>query len=90
MRFTVFSAKQQAIEDLRREIDNLLADTKLTIAEIFPELQSPTVNTKKIPGNVLYRHPVTGATWPGRGRKPRWLKELEAAGTPPEKVVVEE
>ncbi|MFC3119474.1 H-NS family nucleoid-associated regulatory protein [Jhaorihella thermophila] len=28
---------------------------------------------------------MTGATWPGRGRKPRWLKELEAAGTPPEK-----
>ncbi|MFC6689479.1 H-NS family nucleoid-associated regulatory protein [Jhaorihella thermophila] len=33
---------------------------------------------------------MTGATWPGRGRKPRWLKELEAAGTPPEKAVLEE
>ena len=28
-----------------------------------------------------YRHPRTGETWTGRGSTPRWLRELESAGT---------
>lgn len=27
-----------------------------------------------------YRNPETGATWTGRGRRPRWVVEAEAAG----------
>ena len=29
---------------------------------------------------VKYRHPETGATFSGKGRKPRWLSEELAAG----------
>jgi DNA-binding protein H-NS len=28
----------------------------------------------------MYRHPETGATWTGRGLKPKWLAEQLANG----------
>jgi len=32
------------------------------------------------PAAIRYRHPVSGETWTGRGRAPRWLAAAEAAG----------
>jgi len=32
------------------------------------------------PATIRYRHPVSGETWTGRGRAPRWLAAAEAAG----------
>jgi len=32
------------------------------------------------PAPIRYRHPISGATWSGRGRAPRWLADAEAAG----------
>lgn len=37
--------------------------------------QKPTAAAPK------YRDPVTGATWSGRGRTPKWLTEAEAQGS---------
>ncbi|ANN77295.1 H-NS family nucleoid-associated regulatory protein [Bordetella flabilis] len=34
----------------------------------------------KRPVAPKYRHPETGETWSGRGKRPRWLTAAEAAG----------
>ncbi|WP_102906051.1 MULTISPECIES: H-NS family nucleoid-associated regulatory protein [unclassified Variovorax] len=36
----------------------------------------------------LYRHPETGAEWPGRGPRPMWLREAIAAGRNPDEFLV--
>jgi len=41
------------------------------------------------PAAIRYRHPVSGETWTGRGRAPRWLAAAEAAGQNREQFRVE-
>ncbi|CAN7384668.1 H-NS histone family protein [Variovorax sp. LjRoot178] len=40
------------------------------------------------PIGKLYRHPETGAEWPGRGPRPMWLREAVAAGRNPDEFLV--
>jgi len=45
-----------------------------------PKAQGTSTRRTLGPAPIRYRHPVTGGTWTGRGRAPRWLMEAEAAG----------
>lgn len=49
--------------------------------------QSPTQATNQSHGrsgisnmDIKFRHPETGATWSGRGRMPKWIKEAVEQG----------
>lgn len=43
----------------------------------------------KEPAPAKYAHPKEpGTTWTGRGRKPKWFADLEAAGTSPESMLI--
>ncbi len=61
------------------EVKQLMADHGLTAADILP-------STRTVPKHVRaavapkYRDPATGATWTGRGLKPRWLAAAIARG----------
>lgn len=62
----------QAIATCRR----LIAEHELTEADLFSgkgrRKKSATAGTKVAP---KYRNPVTGETWTGRGKPPKWIQE---------------
>lgn len=71
------SARAQAIAKVRA----LMAEHGLTAADIAPE----TRKASKVAGTTVkpkYRDPATGATWTGRGLKPKWLVSELQKGRP--------
>lgn len=49
-------------------------------AKVASKKSGKTKRAGKIKVKAKYRNPDTGETWTGRGRPPRWLAALEAAG----------
>ncbi len=83
------AALERQIADAQREeraaaiaqIKALMAQYGLTLADIGTRAAAPAPRrggTAKVPPK--YRDPATGATWSGRGLKPRWLEAALAAG----------
>jgi DNA-binding protein H-NS len=73
------TSKAKAIADVRA----LMSEHGLTAADLV----ASTPLSRKTAGSKLgakvaakYRHPDTGATWTGRGLKPKWLTEAIATG----------
>lgn len=74
--------EQQINEARRRELSaaitqvrNLVAEYGLSQQDVFPSGRSgrtsSTSGTKVAP---KYRNPVTGQTWTGRGKAPKWIQ----------------
>lgn len=65
-----------ARQEVLSQIKSLMAEHGLSTADLSasPSRKSggPTVGSKVAP---KYRDPQTGATWTGRGLKPKWLKQ---------------
>ena len=78
--------QQQAEEERRKEISEVVADIKKKMADygITPKDLGLTGKSKgaSASGQVppKYRDPATGKTWTGRGRAPRWIADAEAKG----------
>ncbi len=75
------SQKSEAVAQIRK----LMADNGLTPADLAAGL--PTRKSGKGADSVVrrpvaakYKHPESGATWSGRGLKPKWLSEELARG----------
>jgi len=61
-------------------IQQLIAENGLTMADISA---APTRKSGALSGKTVapkYRDPATGATWTGRGLKPKWLSSALANG----------
>jgi len=85
------AALEKQIVDAQREertaaiaqIKALMAQYGLTLADLggrspLPAPKRGQGSGAKVPPK--YRDPATGATWSGRGLKPRWLEAALAAG----------
>lgn len=73
------SRKEEEKKQLRSEIVKRIREAGFTIEDIFPG--SGKAPAKPAKSAVKYRDPADPSrTWTGRGRKPRWLVEAEAAG----------
>lgn len=74
-----------------------MRDYDVSIDELAVALQRHTTPARKTRGRPAasesgakvrhpvapkYRHPDTGETWSGRGKKPRWLVAAESSGSP--------
>lgn len=62
--------RSHALSEVRR----LMGENGLTLADLGSAVVQSTVDrkqTKKVAPK--YRDPVSGATWSGRGLKPKWL-----------------
>lgn len=71
--------KEEEKQRLRADLAKRIRDAGFTIEEIFP--RSETASKKTRTSEVKYRDPADPSrTWSGRGRKPRWLVDAEAAG----------
>jgi DNA-binding protein H-NS len=68
------------------EIRQKMVDYQIDVKEIAPGKRGIGKSVKK-PSSVApkYRDPVSGKTWTGRGKPPRWL-----AGQPRERFLIEQ
>lgn len=79
---------QQQAEDLRKkELQDVIAEVKAKIQQYGLSasdlgLSGGKSKSSSAKGTVKpkYKNPVTGDTWTGRGRAPKWIAEAEAAG----------
>ena len=74
--------RARAISDVRI----LMAQHGLTTADVAVAHSTPHRGASNSAGKKVaakYRDPVTGATWTGRGLKPKWMAEAVAGGKIP-------
>ncbi|WP_257820715.1 H-NS histone family protein [Burkholderia glumae] len=77
-------ALQSRGEEARKtELGRVIAEIReraeaygLTATGIFASAPRAGQRSRRAPPAVRYRHPVTGATWSGRGRKPAWIAQV--------------
>ena len=73
-------AKQER-SDLIEEMNALAKERGFTSIEVLMGSGGGELKTKRKPVAPKYRNPAdAGDTWSGRGRKPRWVVEMLAAG----------
>ena len=72
------SITQKTKHSILGEIILMMQDHDVSMQEISEALNRPP-STPAAPGPVKYRHP-DGRTWSGRGRRPAWIKAMDAAG----------
>jgi DNA-binding protein H-NS len=73
---------KQAEAARRAEIASVVAEIQARMKEYGITLEDLKRGAGKARGTVAakYRNPVTGETWSGRGRAPKWLAEEMAKG----------
>ncbi len=74
------AARNTAMADAIAQVRKLMAEHGLTAADLAAKSPSKAgaPSGKKVAAK--YRDPVSGATWTGRGLKPKWLSAALAAG----------
>jgi len=67
--------------DAIAKVRSLVADFDLTQEDVFPTRKTRGAKAEKTaPKNKVaakYRNPMTGDTWTGRGKPPRWIANQE-------------
>ena len=73
--------RQQEMAGAIAEIKQLMAQFGISAEDLGLAGRSVTGKSKSR-GSVAakYRDPASGNTWTGRGRRPRWVLELESQG----------
>lgn len=70
----IFAARRSEIGPIVAHIRQLMAEYELTPEDLGFHASPPSA------GIAIYRDPVSGATWSGKGREPAWIsgKDHEA------------
>lgn len=66
-------ARKSETADAIAKVRSLVADFGLTADEVFNNKRTKTPSTAGSKVAAKYLDPVTGNTWTGRGKAPRWL-----------------
>ena len=76
--------KQEADKaSAKDQIDAILNKFQLSITDVYPHLGTTPSKGSKTTLPAKYKHPESGQTWTGRGRKPSWFNEfVENGGNP--------
>lgn len=75
------AARAEAVTNVRK----IISEFKLTLEEIEYGSRPPR---PKIRVSIKYKDPETGATWTGRGIRPKWLTAALASGKSLEQYLV--
>ena len=67
-----FQAQAEELKAARVEVAKLMHEHGLTLEDLISKEAKPT--RKHAPSTRLYKDPVSGKTWTGRGRAPDWLE----------------
>ncbi len=74
----IASARKNEISNALAKVRELVAEYGLTSQDIFPVRGAKTSATKSVSKVAAkYRDPVTGQTWTGRGKAPKWIEGRE-------------
>jgi DNA-binding protein H-NS len=87
-------ARKEAISTAIRDVKQLMAKNGLTIADLGT-VNIKSMKEKKAAGSdnraavaPKYRDSVTGESWTGRGKAPKWLAARLAAGATKEQFLI--
>lgn len=73
--------KREARDSVLEEIRKLMADHGLTAADLSSARASSKPSARAgAKMAAKYRHPESGASWSGRGLKPKWLTDELSKG----------
>ncbi len=76
----ISEARKHELTDAIAKARSLVAEFGLTAHDIFPpskgRARSSTAGSKVA---AKYRNPLTGETWTGRGKAPRWIADKDRA-----------
>ena len=74
----IAEARHKEVSAAVEQARNLVSEFGLTAEDIFP---SSGKKARKASGKVAakYRDPLSGATWTGRGKPPRWIANQDRA-----------
>ncbi len=73
----IAEARKQELTDAVAQVRKLVAEYGLSADDVFPPARGtrgPNGGGKVEP---KYKNPVTGETWTGRGKAPKWIAEKE-------------
>ena len=76
--------RRQEIASVVEDIRQKMIDYNIAITDLGFKIPQTGKGSKKdgtvSRGEPKYRDPVTGVTWTGKGKAPKWLKDYEAEG----------
>lgn len=72
-------ARKQEMAGAIAEIKRMMAQFGVSADDLGFGSRGGKAKTRNV-GAAKYRDPVSGKTWSGRGRRPRWVVEQEALG----------
>jgi len=73
--------RKQEISSAIAEIKRIMSQYDITLADLGGTGRVSKSKTKGSTVAAKYRDPLSGKTWTGRGRRPAWVVDLEAAGS---------
>lgn len=65
-------ARQEEIAQARAQVGELMRQHGLTASDVLGVEKKVSLIVRRT-ATAKYRDPLTGQTWSGRGRQPRWL-----------------
>ncbi len=75
----IAQARENELSEAVRQVRQLVSEFELTVQDVFPSgrgvaKQKSSTGSKVAP---KYRDPVSGQTWTGRGKAPKWIDGKE-------------
>lgn len=67
-------ARQREIAGAIEQVRALIQEFGLSEADVFGKSRGPVSKSAGTKVAPKYRDPVSGATWTGRGKAPRWIE----------------
>lgn len=75
----IAQAREHELAEAVRQVRHLVSEFDLTVQDVFPSGRG-AVKQKISTGSKVapkYRDPVSGQTWTGRGKAPKWIDGKE-------------
>jgi DNA-binding protein H-NS len=69
----IAALKAEEGENALTQIRAIIAEYGFTADQVFGRAKGAKAKSDRAPVAAKYRHPVTGSTWSGRGKAPRWI-----------------
>jgi DNA-binding protein H-NS len=85
------AARKNHVQETRTKIDAILANTGLTLDEVYPKRGGKGAKSPKAAVAPKYRNPDNAAqTWSGRGKRPLWFVDaLKKRGVTAESLLIQ-
>lgn len=77
----IADAREEAKAEIKGKIEEIAAESGLTLEDILGEVKKPAGAKKKANLPPKFRNPSNAEeTWHGKGVRPQWVKDFVAAG----------